>query len=98
LRTCSMPSTRSWYAATRTVFGEESAGAADEVLSIWGRVKNAEPKAERKRTTGLLGGVPRALPALMEAQQIASKAAGVGFDWENAEQRSEEHTSELQSL
>ena len=30
--------------------------------------------------------MPRALPALVEAQQIASKAAGVGFDWENAEQ------------
>jgi tetrapyrrole methylase family protein/MazG family protein len=68
------------------VFGEESAGSADEVLSIWGRVKDAEPKAERKKATGLLGGVPRALPALVEAQQIASKAAGVGFDWENAEQ------------
>jgi uncharacterized protein YabN with tetrapyrrole methylase and pyrophosphatase domain len=26
------------------------------------------------------------LPALVEAQQIASKAAGVGFDWENPEQ------------
>ena len=68
------------------VFGEESAASADEVLSIWGRVKGAEPKAERKRTTGLLGAVPRALPALMEAQQIASRAARVGFDWENAEQ------------
>jgi MazG family protein len=68
------------------VFGEESARSADEVLSIWGRVKDAEPKAERKRTTGLLGGVPRALPALVEAQQIASRAAGVGFDWENPEQ------------
>ena len=68
------------------VFGEESAGSADEVLSIWGRVKDAEPKAERKIAAGLLGGVPRALPALVEAQQIASKAAGVGFDWENAEQ------------
>ena len=77
------------------VFGEESAGSADEVLSIWGRVKSAEPKAERKRTTGLLGGVPRALPALVEAQQIASKAAGVGFDWENAEQVLEKLHEEL---
>ncbi len=68
------------------VFGEESAGSADEVLSIWGRVKDSEPKAERKKAAGLLGGVPRALPALVEAQQIASRAAGVGFDWENVEQ------------
>ena len=68
------------------VFGAETAGSADEVLSIWGRVKEAEPKAERKRATGLLGGVPRALPALVEAQQISSRAAGAGFDWENPEQ------------
>ena len=68
------------------VFGAESAHSADEVLSIWGRVKSAEPKAARKLATGLLGGVPRALPALVEAQQIASRAAAVGFDWENPEQ------------
>jgi MazG family protein len=68
------------------VFGAESAGSAGEVLSIWGRVKDAEPKAARKLATGLLGGVPRALPALVEAQQIASRAAAVGFDWENPEQ------------
>ena len=30
--------------------------------------------------------MPRALPALVEAQQITSRAAGVGFDWENAGQ------------
>jgi len=30
--------------------------------------------------------VPRALPALVEAQQITSRAAGVGFDWENPDQ------------
>jgi len=77
------------------VFGEESAGSADEVLSIWGRVKDSEPKAERKKTAGLLGGVPRALPALVEAQQIASKAAGVGFDWENAEQVLDKLNEEL---
>jgi tetrapyrrole methylase family protein/MazG family protein len=68
------------------VFGEERAGSAEEVLSIWGRVKDTEAKTERKRTTGLLGGVPRALPALVEAQQLAGRAAGAGFDWENAEQ------------
>jgi MazG family protein len=68
------------------VFGAESAHSADEVLSIWGRVKSAEPKSGRKLATGLLGGVPRALPALVEAQQIASRAAAVGFDWENPEQ------------
>ena len=30
--------------------------------------------------------VPRALPALVEAQQLTTRAAHVGFDWDNAEQ------------
>ncbi|HXK01691.1 MAG TPA: nucleoside triphosphate pyrophosphohydrolase [Verrucomicrobiae bacterium] len=68
------------------VFGEESARSADDVKQIWGRVKEGEQKAKGKATAGLLDGVPRALPALVEAQQIASKAAGVGFDWENPDQ------------
>jgi MazG family protein len=69
------------------VFGEESAQSADDVKQIWGRVKESEKQAKGgARQGGLLGGIPRALPALVEAQQIASKAAGVGFDWETPEQ------------
>jgi MazG family protein len=67
------------------VFGEESAASADDVKAIWGRVKGAEQK-KKEKPAGLLGGVPRTLPALVEAQQIASRAAGVGFDWQNPEQ------------
>jgi len=67
------------------VFGEQSAENASDVLRIWGKAKAAEKK-ERGGEDGLLAGVPRALPALVEAQQIASRAAGAGFDWENAEQ------------
>ena len=69
------------------VFGEESAQSADDVKQIWGRVKDSEKRSKGdKAPGGLLDGVPRAMPALVEAQQIASKAAGVGFDWENPEQ------------
>ena len=67
------------------VFGAESAQSADDVKAIWGRVKDAEQK-KKEKPAGLLAGVPRTLPALVEAQQIASRAAGVGFDWDNAEQ------------
>ena len=38
------------------------------------------------------------MPALVEAQQIASRAAGVGFDWENAEQVIEKLHEELGEL
>jgi MazG family protein len=68
------------------VFGDESAETAGDVKRIWGEVKAAEKKDKGKPAETLLSGVPRALPALVEAQQIASRAAGVGFDWENPEQ------------
>jgi MazG family protein len=49
-------------------------------------VKAAEKKDQGREQDGLLAPVPRALPALVEAQQISSRAAGAGFDWENPEQ------------
>jgi MazG family protein len=68
------------------VFGEESAQSPDDVMQIWGRVKDSEQQKKAKPREGLLDGVSRAMPALVEAQQIASKAANVGFDWENPDQ------------
>ena len=72
------------------VFGGESAETAGDVKRIWAEVKSAEKKSKGPKDStvdgGLLGSVPRALPALVEAQQIASRAAGVGFDWENPDQ------------
>ncbi|MGB9459242.1 MAG: nucleoside triphosphate pyrophosphohydrolase [Bryobacteraceae bacterium] len=68
------------------IFGEESASTAGDVKRIWSEVKAAEKAAQGRQEEGLLAGVPRALPALVEAQQITSRAAQVGFDWENPEQ------------
>jgi len=42
--------------------------------------------------------VPRNMPALVEAQQISSKAAGVGFDWEKPEQVLDKLNEELLEL
>jgi ATP diphosphatase len=54
-------------------------------------VKNWEAiKVEEKRARGEVGGmslldeVARTMPAMMEAMKISSKAAKVGFDWQNA--------------
>lgn len=73
------------------VFGERSAASADEVLAIWDSVKLAEKGAKDadaaeagERPEGLLEGVPRSLPALMEAQKVSRKAASAGFEWETA--------------
>src|ERR1043165_3201660 len=68
------------------VFGEGSAETAGDVKRIWGEIKAAEKKEKGDSNPGLLNSVPRALPALVEAQQIASRAAGAGFDWETPEQ------------
>ena len=74
------------------VFGERSADSADEVLAIWDSVKLAEKGAKDadaseagERPEGLLDGVPRALPALMQAQKVSRKAAAAGFEWETVE-------------
>ncbi|HWB83742.1 MAG TPA: nucleoside triphosphate pyrophosphohydrolase [Bryobacteraceae bacterium] len=77
------------------VFGEESAQTAGDVNRIWGKIKAAEKRAKGEEETGLLDSVPRALPALVEAQQITSRAAGVGFDWENPDQVIEKLHEEL---
>jgi uncharacterized protein YabN with tetrapyrrole methylase and pyrophosphatase domain len=45
-----------------------------------------------------LDSVPRKLPALVEAQQISSKAAAVGFDWENPGQVLDKLDEELREL
>ncbi len=80
------------------VFGEESAETAGDVKRIWSAVKAAEKKEKGKEDHGLLHSVPRALPALVEAQQLASRAAAVGFDWDNAEQVIEKLHEELAEL
>lgn len=80
------------------VFGEETADTAGDVKRIWGEVKAAEKKQKGKDEHSLLASVPRAMPALVEAQQIASRAAGVGFDWDNAEQVIEKLHEELAEL
>jgi len=76
------------------VFGDGSANTADDVKKRWDEIK-ADEKPERK---GLLADVPRTLPALVEAQQISTRAAGAGFDWPNAGQVLEKLDEELREL
>jgi tetrapyrrole methylase family protein/MazG family protein/ATP diphosphatase len=61
------------------VFGHLTAKDADEVLRNWEKLK-----AQEKGQRGVLGGVPRAMPALTRAQRIGEKVARVGFDWKDA--------------
>jgi len=57
------------------VFESDQAISAEEVLKNWEKIK------KKKSSRGVLGGVPTKLPALLKAQRVQEKAAGVGFDW-----------------
>ena len=80
------------------VFGDGDAKTADDVKRRWDEIKTDEKKLRGEAPRGLLDSVPRKLPALVEAQQIASKAAAVGFDWENADQVLDKLAEELDEL
>src|SRR5215469_9651266 len=81
------------------VFADGDAKTADDVTRRWDEIKAAEREEQGKaKPDGLLGGVPRSLPALVEARQIASRAAGAGFDWENLGQVIEKLHEELAEL
>jgi MazG family protein len=80
------------------VFGEGDAKTADDVKRRWDEIKADEKRDRGEAPRALLESVPRNLPALVEAQQIASKAAAVGFDWENPDQVLEKLDEELDEL
>jgi MazG family protein len=80
------------------VFADGSAKTSDDVKRRWDEIKADEKKNKGEPVRGLLESVPRNLPALVEAQQISSKAAGVGFDWENAGQVLDKLDEELDEL
>ena len=64
------------------VFGDVTVKDSKDVLVNWGQIKAAEKKAAGKSDPkGALDGVPVGLPALLRAQRLGEKAAGVGFDW-----------------
>jgi MazG family protein len=67
------------------VFGDVSAEDSAAVLRNWEAMKQEERRAAGKteRVGSLLDGVSSKAPALMEAHQLSTKAARVGFDWKN---------------
>ncbi|HEX8634539.1 MAG TPA: nucleoside triphosphate pyrophosphohydrolase [Pyrinomonadaceae bacterium] len=72
------------------VFAGESAADSAEVLRNWEAIKAEEKRAagksEAAKDSSLLDGVSAKAPALMEAHQLTTKAARVGFDWQNVGQ------------
>src|SRR2546423_15127185 len=71
------------------VFGDVTVRDNEELLRNWEAMKAEEKRAAGKdkntEDSSLLDGVSRKAPALMEAHQLSTKAARVGFDWQRIE-------------
>ena len=66
------------------VFGETRADTAAQVLKNWEQLKTEERGEETGTGDGsLLDGVPRTLPAVLEAYQLTRRAGRIGVDWED---------------
>ncbi|MEZ4856435.1 MAG: nucleoside triphosphate pyrophosphohydrolase [Gelidibacter sp.] len=65
----------------------------DDVKRNWEQIKLKE-----KGKISVLQGVPKSLPAMVKANRIQDKVAGVGFDWEQPQQVWEKVEEELDEL
>ncbi len=76
------------------IYGDVKVKDEAEVKRNWEQIKLKEGKGK----TSVLEGVPKSLPALVKANRIQDKVAGVGFDWEQPEQVWEKVEEELQEF
>jgi len=74
------------------VFGDTEAETEDVVKRNWEQLKMKEGRKS------VLDGVPKAMPALLRSYRVQEKAAGVGFDWDDAEGVWEKVLEELEEL
>lgn len=79
------------------IFGDERVDTADKVKLNWELIK----KKEKKDRKSVLDGIPRSMPALIQAWRLQEKAASVGFDWQElpvCDKIQEEHTELMEAL
>ena len=74
------------------VYGDVEAEDEETVKRNWEALKLKEGKKS------IFSGVPKGLPALVKAQRIQHKAAGVGFDWDDATQVWDKVKEELEEF
>ncbi|WP_422081151.1 nucleoside triphosphate pyrophosphohydrolase [Ulvibacterium sp.] len=75
------------------IYGDVNVENEEQVKQNWEAIKLKEGKKS------VLEGVPNSLPALVKANRVQDKVAGLGFDWEKPEQvflKVQEELEELQ--
>lgn len=83
------------------VFGEQKVADTAEVLVNWEAIKAEERKnagRDEQKDKSLLAGVSKKIPALLEAHQLTTKAARVGFDWPRLDDVFDKLEEELREL
>jgi MazG family protein len=83
------------------VFADVTAEDAATVLLNWETMKAEERRAAGKNAetnSSLLTGVSSKAPALMEAHQLSTKAARVGFDWKSVDDIFDKLQEEIEEL
>ncbi|MGF1554722.1 nucleoside triphosphate pyrophosphohydrolase [Paucihalobacter sp.] len=74
------------------IYGDVKVENEEDVKRNWEQLKLKEGK------NSVLEGVPKSLPAVVKANRIQDKVAGVGFDWEEPNQVWEKVQEELNEL
>lgn len=74
------------------IYGDVEVENEEDVKRNWESLKLKEGKKS------VLEGVPKSLPAIVKANRIQDKVAGVGFDWEEPQQVFEKLKEELEEL
>lgn len=74
------------------IYGDVEVDNEEDVKRNWENLKLKEGKKS------VLEGVPKSLPALVKANRIQDKVAGVGFDWEEPQQVWEKLQEELEEF
>ena len=92
------------------VFGDVKADTSAEVKRNWEALKVEERKkrqadvtegdaaATKEQKQSILAGVSSAMPSLLEASKLSSRAAQAGFDWPNVEGLFDKLTEETNEL
>jgi len=63
------------------VFGDVQVSGVGEVFANWEAIKKVERAGNGNGDRSALDGVPRALPALAQAEAFGDRASRIGFDW-----------------
>ena len=79
------------------VFGDANLKTAGEVVAQWEELKHREQAANGKPGSAI-DGVPKTLPALLQALKVSEKAVSQGFEWNNEEEVWDKLYSELMEL